>query len=134
MLAAQARPQEWTDLLTDLTHRRKSSGEVETAQTSADVMASTAQAFASGQGAAAAKQQRQRQPYLVTVARESPLGFQRVATDSGRWTPQGTGSQGRTGSSGGPLADEVGSSCVAGCLSPRKATKNSLQSSSKSSC
>lgn len=107
LLAAQARPQEWMDLLSDLTDRRKSSGDVETAQTSADVMASTAQAFASGKGAAAATQQRQRQPYLVTVARESPLGFQRVATDSGRWTPQASSSQGRTGSSGGPMADEM---------------------------
>ena len=58
----------------------------------------------------AAAQQRQRLPYLVTVARQSPLGFSRPATDSGRWmSQQGTSSSlERTGGSGGPLAEEVG--------------------------
>lgn len=73
------------------------------------MMAETAQAFAAGKGAVAAQQQRQRQPYLVTVARQSPLGFPRPATDSGRWTAHGTGTGSlneRTGS-GGPLAEEV---------------------------
>jgi hypothetical protein len=67
------------------------------------------QAFAGGKGAVAAAQQRQRQPYLVTVARQSPLGFPRPATDSGRWTTQGTSSSlDRTGGSNGQLSDEVG--------------------------
>lgn len=68
------------------------------------------QAFAEGKGAVAAAQQRQRLPYLVTVARQSPLGFSRPATDSGRWlSQQGTSSSlERTGGSAGPLAEEVG--------------------------
>jgi hypothetical protein len=43
VLAAQARPQEWTDALEATRHGRLSTDGIETAQTSADVMAETAQ-------------------------------------------------------------------------------------------
>ena len=43
MLAAQARPQEWVDALEASWHSRTSTDGVETAQTSAGVMAETAQ-------------------------------------------------------------------------------------------